>query len=78
MLVQSQSGEDYVRLFVADLVVDLSTPNHWLPGLESTKRLKVIDKMMHRLGFYRREKPRKTEWGWEATIRRRIKKSLDK
>ena len=71
VFVQSYSDEDYARMFIDDLTVDLSIRTHWLPEMEYLDRLEIIDKMMHRLGFYRREKWSKTEWGWQAKIRRR-------
>jgi len=72
MKVQGYSDEDYARLFISDdLTIDLKRPDLCLIGLEHTECLKIIDKMMHQLSFYRREKWEKTDWGWQAKIRRR-------
>lgn len=71
MLVQSYKDENYARLLhVGNLIVDLTHEDHYLPRLKDVERLKLIDKMMHRLGFYRRTKWEKINWGWEANIRR--------
>lgn len=71
MLVQSYSDKDYARLFIDDLVVDLKLHALRSLGAKDTERLKTIDGMMHEVGFYRRQKWQKTDWGWEAKIRRR-------
>jgi len=55
---------------MVDLTIELSS-HFWLPDLETTKRLKIIDEMMHKLGFYRREKWQKNNWGWKAKIRKK-------
>ena len=71
MLVQSYSDEDYARLFMDHLTIDLSSMVWYLPGVKDAERLKTIDEMMHEVGFRRREKWRKTCWGWQAKIRRK-------
>lgn len=75
MLAQIYKEENFIRVFISEkpekwLVMDLSTPAHYLPKYESIERLEISDRILHWANFRRREKWQKTDFGWEAKIRR--------